>query len=190
MTSAVSCPCQDPCARKPQERLRCGRCIGKSAGSVTQLRARPPNRDRRRDETRSSDETKKEPLNAPYPRPFQNPPLLDPEFDADKSLPLIRYRILVDGQEDAAGECHCDHIVALGTATSMIHAGRYAPLGKRLAEVEVFDAAGNQLGRDRQVRTRVNGQKTVQLESIAGRAARAEQTEARVRSMGPPSSAR
>ena len=132
---------------------------------------------------------RKQHLNDPYPGLFQNPPLLDPEFDADRSLPLVRYRILVDGLEDAAGEFHCDPIVALGTATSMIHAGRYAPLGKRLAEVEVYDAAGNQLGRDRQVRTRVNGQKTVQWESIAGRAARAEKTAARVRSMGPPSSA-
>ena len=44
----------------------------------------------------------------------------------------------------------------------MIHAGRYAPLGKRLAEVEVYDTEGKLLGRDRQVRTRVNRQKTVQ----------------------------
>ena len=132
---------------------------------------------------------RKEHLTHPYPGLLRNPAMLDPEFDVDKTLPLVRYRILVDGEEDAAGEFHCDHIVALGTATTMIHRGRYVPLGKRLAEVEVYDADGNLLGRDRQVRTRVNGQKTVQWESIAGRAARAEQTEARVRAMGPPSSA-
>ena len=128
---------------------------------------------------------KKEHLGDPYPGLFQNPPLLDPEFDVDKSLPLVRYRILVGGEEDAAGEFHCDHIVALGTVTSMLHAGRYAPAGKRLAEVEVYDAERNLLGRDKQVRTRVNGQRTVQWESIAGRGARADRTEAKVRAMGP-----
>ena len=128
---------------------------------------------------------RKEHLNDPYPGLFQNPPLLYPEFDADKTLPLVRYQILVDGEKDAAGEFHCDHIVALGTATSMLHAGRYAPAGKRLAEVEVYDAEGNLLGRDKQVRTRVNGQRTVQWESIAGRGARADRTEAKVRAMGP-----
>ena len=133
---------------------------------------------------------RKEHLKDPYPGLFQNPPLLDPEFDADKSLPLVRYRILVDGEEDAAGEFHCDHINALDSATGMLHRGRYAPHSKRLAEIEVYAADGNPLGRDRQVRTRVNGQKTVQWESDAGRAARADRTEARVRAMGPPSSAR
>ena len=128
---------------------------------------------------------KKEHLDDPYPGLFQNPPLLDPEFDADKSLPLVRYRILVDGQEDATGEFHCDHDVALGEARSMLHGGRYGRLGKYLAEVEVYDADENLLGRDRQIRTRVDGQKTVQWESIAGRGARAERTEARVRAMGP-----
>ena len=128
---------------------------------------------------------RKEHLKDPYPGLFQNPPLLDPEFDVDKSLPLVRYRILVDGEEDAAGEFHCDHIVALGTATTMINRGRYGRLGKYLAEVEVYDAEGNLLGRDRHVRTRVNGQKTVQWESDAGRATRADQTEAKVRAMGP-----
>ena len=133
---------------------------------------------------------RKEHLTHPYPGLLRNPAMLDAEFDVDKGLPLVRYRILVDGHEDAAGEFHCDHFDALDTATSMIHAGRYAPLGKRLAEVEVYDAEGNLLGRDRQVRTRVNGQKTVQWESIAGRGARAEETEARVRAMGPPRSSR
>ena len=133
---------------------------------------------------------RKEHLKDPYPGLFQNPPLLDPEFDADRTLPLIRYRILVDGQEDAAGEFHCDQSDALSTARTMINRGRYGRLGKFLAEVEVYDADGNFLGRDKHVRTRVNGQKTVQWESIAGRGARADQTEARVRDMGPPSSAR
>ena len=50
---------------------------------------------------------RKEHLKDPYPGLFQNPPLLYPEFDVDKSLPLICYRILVDGEQDAAGEFHC-----------------------------------------------------------------------------------
>ena len=41
---------------------------------------------------------RKEHLKDPYPGLFQNPPLLYPEFDVDKSLPLICYRILVDGE--------------------------------------------------------------------------------------------
>ena len=133
---------------------------------------------------------RKEHLNDPYPGLFQNPPLLDPEFDGDKSLPLVRYRILVDGEEDAAGEFHCDHRFALGEAMGMINRGRYGRLGKYLAEVEVCDAAGNLLGRDKQVRTRVAGQNTVQWESIAGRGARANRTAAKVRAMGPPASSR
>ena len=44
----------------------------------------------------------------------------------------------------------------------MLHVRRYAPLGKRLAEVEVYDADGNLLGRDKQGRTRMAGQNTVQ----------------------------
>ena len=133
---------------------------------------------------------RKEHLSDPYPGLFQNPPLLDPEFDVDKSLPLVRYRILVDREEDAAGEFHCDHRFALGEATGMINRGRYGRLGKYLAEVEVCDAAGNLLGRDKQVRTRVAGQNTVQWESIAGRGARANRTAAKVRAMGPPASSR
>ena len=133
---------------------------------------------------------RKEHLSDPYPGPFLNPPVLDPEFDFDKRLPLVHYRIMVDGEEDAAAEFHCDHRFALGDATGMLRAGRYAPLGKRLAEVEVYDADGNLLGCDRQVRTRVAGQKTVQWESIAGRGARADRTAAKVRAMGPPASSR
>ena len=72
----------------------------------------------------------------------------------------------------------------------MIHVGRYAQLGKCLAEVEVSDTEGKLLGRDRQVRTRVNRQKTVQWESDAGHGACADETEARVRAMGPLSPAR
>ncbi|MCY4593412.1 MAG: hypothetical protein OXC19_01270 [Bryobacterales bacterium] len=87
--------------------------------------------------------------------------MLDPEFDVDRRLPPVRYRILVDGEEDAAGEFHCDHRFALGDATGMLQAGRYAPLGKRLAEVQVHDLDGNLLGRDKQGRTRAAGQKTV-----------------------------
>ena len=69
---------------------------------------------------------KKEHLKVPYPGLFQNPSLLDPDFDADKTLPLVHYRILVDGVEDAAWELHSHHLVALSTATTMIYRGRYA----------------------------------------------------------------
>ena len=133
---------------------------------------------------------RKEHLHDPYPGLFQNPPLLYPEFDVDKRLPLVRYRILVDGEQDAAGEFHCDHLSALSTATGMLHAGRYAPLGKRLAEVEVCDADGNPLGCDKQVRTRVAGQKTVQWQSSLDRVERSYRTAAKVRAMGPPASSR
>ena len=132
----------------------------------------------------------KEHLNDPYPGLFQNPTLLYPEFDVDKSLPLVRYRILVDGEEDATGEFHCHHLVALSTATGLLHAGRYAPASKRLAEVEVYDANGNLLGRDKQVRTRVAGQKTVQWQSSIDAVERSYRTAARVRAMGPPASSR
>lgn len=129
---------------------------------------------------------KKEHLTHRYPGLFKNPHLLDPEFDADHSLPLIRYRILVDGEEDAAGEFHSDHFDALCWATVMISRGRYGVKARRLAEVEVYDVDGNLLGRDRQRYTRAYGKKTVQWESDAARAGRAEQTEARVRAMAPP----
>ena len=128
---------------------------------------------------------RKEHLKDPYPGLFQNPPLLDPEFDVDKSLPLVRYRILVDGEEDAAGQFHCHYLVALNTATGMLHAGRYAPLGKRLAEVEVYDTDGNLLGRDKHVRARSNGQKTVQWQSSVDAVERSYRTAAKVRAMGP-----
>ena len=72
----------------------------------------------------------------------------------------------------------------------MLHAARYAPLGKRLAEVEVCDADGNPLGRDKQVRTRVAGQKTVQWRSSVDRVERSYRTAAKVRAIGPPASSR
>lgn len=129
---------------------------------------------------------KREHLTHRYPGLFKNPHLLNAGFDADHSLPLVRYRILVDGAEDAAGEFHSDHFDALSWTTGMISGGRYGLRAKRLAEVEVYDADGNLLGRDRQRLTRAYGKKTVQWESDAERAARAEQSEARVRAMGPP----
>lgn len=135
-------------------------------------------RDKKRD--------KKEHLAHRYPGLFQRPHLLNPEFDADHSLPLVRYRILVNGEEDAAGEFHSDPDAALYWATGMISAARYGLKAKRLAEVEVYDADGNLLGRDRQLHTKAYSSKTVQWESCAGLAARAERTEAMVRAMGPP----
>ena len=136
------------------------------------------------------DRERKEYLNDPYQGLFQNPPLMDPEFDADKSLLQIRYRILVDGEEDAADEFHCHYLVALSTATSLLHRSRYAPAGKRLAEVEVYDSDGNLLGRDKQVRTKVNGPKGVQWRSSVEAVQRSYRTAAKVRTMGPASSNR
>ena len=133
---------------------------------------------------------RKEHLNDPYPGLFGNPHLLDPDFDTDHSLPLIRYRILVNGKEDARGEYHCKHASALTKTTMMLSRGRYGKLGKYLAEVEVYDAEGNLLGSDRQVRSKVAGQKTIQWQRMVGRAARAEQTEARVRAMEQAQTAR
>ncbi len=133
---------------------------------------------------------RKEHLNDPYPGLFGNPHLLDPDFDTDHSLPLIRYRILVNGKEDAAGEYHCKHASALTKTTMMLSRGRYGKLGKYLAEVQVYDAEGNLLGHDRQVRTKIAGQKTIQWQRMIDRVARADRTEAKLREMGLPQAAR
>ena len=128
----------------------------------------------------------KEHLNDPYPGLFQQPYLMDPEFDRDHSLPLIRYRILVDGEEDASGEFHCSHLGAVDKVTSMLNRGRYGRLGKYLAEVEVYDADGNLIEKDRQVRTSLYGDpKTIHWQSTVDRVSRGPQTEARIKAMGP-----
>ncbi len=129
---------------------------------------------------------KKEHLNDPYPGLFQQPWLLSPDFDRDHSLPLVRYRILVDGEEDAAGEFHCSHLGALTEATGMLNRGRYGRLGKYLAEVEVYDEAGNLLDRDRQVRASIYGDPvTVHWQSTVDRVKRGPETEAHIQAMGP-----
>ena len=129
---------------------------------------------------------KKEHLGDPYPGLFQQPWLLDPDFDRDRSLPLVRYRILVDGEEDAAGEFHNSHLTALAEARSMLNCGRYGRLGKYLAEVEVYDEAGNLIERDRQVRASLYGDPaTVHWQSTVDRVKRGPETEARIKAMGP-----
>ena len=130
---------------------------------------------------------KKEHLNDPYPGLFQQPHLMDPDFDRDHSLPLIRYRILVDGKEDATGEFHChSHLTALSETTSMLNRGRYGRLGKYLAEVEVYDAAGKLIEKDRQVRASTYGDpETVHWQTMVEAARRIPQTEARIKAMGP-----
>ena len=128
---------------------------------------------------------KKEHLNDPYPGLFQQPDLMDPDFDRDHSLPLIRYRILVDGKEDATGEFHCSHLGAIDKTTSMLNCGRYGRLGKYLAEVEVYDAAGNLIETDRQVRVSLYGDpETVHWQSTVDRVERGPETEACIEAMG------
>ncbi len=107
-------------------------------------------------------------------------------FDTDRSLPLVRYRILVDGEEDAAGEFRCRRSRALATAKALL-GGRYQRLGPRLAEVEVRDAGGSLLGSDRQVRSSLNGTPMVLWASQVRRRERFAGTDALVRSLGPPS---
>ncbi len=129
---------------------------------------------------------KKEHLNDPYPGLFQQPQLLRLDFDRDHSLPLVRYRILVDGKEDASGEFHCSHLTALSEACSMLNCGRYGRLGEYFAEVEVYDAAGNLLGQDHEVRASLHGTpETVHWQSAVERAKRAPETEARIKALGP-----
>lgn len=129
---------------------------------------------------------KKEHLGDPYPGLFQQPWLLRPDFDRDHSLPLVRYRILVDGEEDAAGEFHCSHLTALSEACSMLNCGRYGRLGKYLAEVEVYDEAGNLIEKDREVRASLHGTpETVHWQSAVDRAKRGPETEARIQAIGP-----
>ena len=129
---------------------------------------------------------KKEHLNDPYPGLFQQPHLMDPDFDRDHSLPLIRYRILVNGEEDATGEFHSSRLTALSTATGMLNRGRYGRLGKYLAEVEVYDVAGNLIETDRQVRASLYGDpETVHWQSTIDRVERGPETEARIEAMGP-----
>ena len=60
----------------------------------------------------------------------------------------------------------------------MINRGRYRRLGKYLAGVKVCDADGNLLGRDKQARTRVAGQKTVQSQGSVDAVERAYRTAA------------
>ena len=129
---------------------------------------------------------KKEHLSDPYPGLFQQPRLLSPDFDRDHSLPLVRYRILVDGEEDAAGEFHCSHLHALDETTGMLNSARYGSRGKYLAEVEVYDNAGNLIEKDRQVRASLHGDPvTAHWQSTVDRAARIPETEARIQAMGP-----
>ena len=95
-----------------------------------------------------------------YPGLTSHPVLIE-DFDTDPTLPLIRYRILIDGREDAAGEFHNHPATALGEVTGMMCGNRYAPYGLYMAEAEVYDADGGLIGRDRQVRAWHFGRLTV-----------------------------
>lgn len=99
-----------------------------------------------------------------YPGLTANPHVIR-DFDADPTLPLVRYRILVDGREDASGEFHSDPSKALGEVTRMMSGARYAPHGMYMAEVEVYDAEGGLIDRDRHVRTWLCGRLTVVWQS-------------------------
>ena len=86
-------------------------------------------------------------------------------FDADPALPLVGYRILIDGREDARGEFHADPLTALGEVTGLLSEARYAPYGTYMAEVEVYDEQGGLIARDRQVRSWRLGRLTVVWQS-------------------------
>ena len=87
-----------------------------------------------------------------YPGLTTHPALIG-DFGTDPALPLIRYRILIDGREDVSGEFHAAPLTALGEVTGVLCDARYAPYGTYMAEVEVYDAEGGLIARDRQVRT-------------------------------------
>ena len=95
-----------------------------------------------------------------YPGLTDNPDVIR-DFDTDPALPLIRYRILIDGREDAAGEFHAHPATALGEVKAMMSDARYAPHGMYMAKVEAYDAEGSLIDRDRQVRTWRFGRLTV-----------------------------
>ncbi len=130
---------------------------------------------------------KKEPalrFTGPYPGLLPNPRLVFKDFDADRSLPLVRYRILVDGQEEASGEFHCKHEFALCEVSSVL--GRpYGSFGGVLAEIEVYADDGNLLGRDRQVWDRSLGKRMIRWESAVIRGRETDKIDAKIRKMGP-----
>ena len=121
----------------------------------------------------------------PYPGLFQNPHVMDPDFDTGDVR--IRYEILVEGKLDKRGECRVEsRLTALSEIRAMLHAGRYAPIGKFLAELRVYDAdSGELIDSDRQLVVREKGQEpAIAWESGEARLARG--TKAMVRAMGPP----
>ncbi len=134
---------------------------------------------------------RKEHLSDPYPGLFQNPPLLDPQFDVDKRLPLVRYRILVDGEEDAAGEFHCDHRFALSTATGMIHARAVRPAREAPGRGRSL-RCGRKPARPRQAGPHQGGRPEdgPVAEHRRPRERSGYRTAAKVRAMGPPASSR
>lgn len=129
---------------------------------------------------------KKEPalrFTGPYPGLLPNPRMVFKDFDADHSLPLVRYRILVKGKELAAGEFHCEHEDALSSLRSQIPGrGRSA---RRAKEIEAYDSEGKLLGRDRQVWVRHGGVRMAVWESAVIRGRETDKIDAEIRKMGP-----
>ena len=126
---------------------------------------------------------RKEHLNDPYPGLSRTRPCCIRSSTSTRACRWSATGSWSTARRTRRASSHCHHRFALDDATGMINRGRYGRLGKYLAEVEVYDADGNPLGRDKQVRTRVAGQKTVQWQSIAGRGARAERTAVKIRAM-------
>ncbi len=125
-----------------------------------------------------------EAADGPYPG-LLHPRVTGPEFGSGPAR--IRYEIWVDGRLDRQGECGLDaREAALSEIRSNLHRGRYAPMGRRLAEVRVHDAlTGELIESDRQVVVREKGQEPIiSWASMEARLARG--TEAMVRAMGPP----
>ena len=129
---------------------------------------------------------KKEPalrFTGPYPGLLPNPRLIFKDFDADRSLPLVRYRILVKGKEVAAGEFHCEHENALTRVKGALPG--YGRSARRAKDVEVYDNDGNLLGRDRQVWVRRGGHRAALWESAVIRGRETDKIDAKIRRMGP-----
>jgi hypothetical protein len=129
-------------------------------------------------------EPKYETADGPYPG-LLHPRVMGSEFGTGPVR--IRYEIWVDGKLDRQGACGVDlREAALSMIRSRLHRGRYAPMGRRLAEIRVYDAdSGELIKSDRQVVVREKGEAPIVLWA-SGQARLARGTRAMVRAMGPP----
>jgi hypothetical protein len=129
-------------------------------------------------------EPKYETADGPYPG-LLHPRVIGPEFGSGPVR--IRYEIWVAGKLDRQGACGVEaRVTAFAEIRGNLHAGRYAPMGRRLAEIRVYDAdSGELIKSDRQVVVREKGEAPIVLWA-SGQARLARGTRAMVRAMGPP----